>query len=106
MTILLSHPDLARAVAGLRLAGDALEQRRESVEAQVECLLDGGWAGSAAASYREGWEEWRAGCREVLAALEQMADLVVAAGDGLDAADSGARDACTVLAGRLQERLG
>ena len=106
MTIHLSHPDLSRAVGGLRRTADALQRRRSSVEQQVERLLDGGWSGVAASAYREGWEEWRVGCREGLASLETMADLVLAAGADLHGADAGARDACSSLSARLEARLG
>jgi uncharacterized protein YukE len=41
-------------------------------------LLDGGWSGRAATAYVRGWEEWRAGCDQVLAALSSMAELIAA----------------------------
>lgn len=106
MTITLSHPDLAQAVAGLRRVGDVLHRRRSITERQVDALLDGGWSGAAATAYLEGWQEWRAGCDEVLESLATMADLVVAAGVDLDTADVGVRDVHESLTGRLVERLG
>lgn len=105
-SIALLHPDLTHAVVGLRRAADQLERRREQTEQRVDDLLDGGWSGAAASSYREGWAEWRAGCAEVIGALSTMADLVVAAGADLDAADVSSRDAHGVVSGRLAERLG
>lgn len=106
MTIHLSHPDLAQTVGALRRTSDSLEQSRASTERQVDCLLDGGWSGAAAAAYGEGWQEWRAGCREVLASLAVMIDLVVAAGADLDTADVTSRDVHEALQGRVAERLG
>lgn len=110
MTITMSHPDLAQAVVGLRRVADHLERRREKAEHQVDTLLDGGWSGAAASSYLEGWQDWRAGCVDVIGALSTMADLAVAAGADLDVADIASSDAHGVvsarLAGRLSGRLG
>ncbi len=39
-------------------------------------LLDGGWSGGAAATYREGWAEWKTGANDLLEALETMAALL------------------------------
>lgn len=104
-TVALSHPDLTQAVVGLRRAADQLERRRATTEHQVDVLLDGGWSGAAAASYREGWEDWRTGCAEVIGALSTMADLVDTARADLDAADVSSRDAHGAVSARLAERL-
>ena len=105
MTIVVSHPDLAQAVAGLRRTAERLHDRRRTTEQQVDLLMDGGWSGAAATAYLEGWQAWRAGCVEVLGSLEAMAGLVVAAGVDLDSADMGARDASDAIT-RIVERLG
>ena len=76
MTLDLVHADLTSTVAELRDVASALEAQRRRAGLAVDALLDGGWAGRAAAAYREGWEEWRVGCAQVLAALSDMADLV------------------------------
>ncbi|MFB9313352.1 WXG100 family type VII secretion target [Nocardioides plantarum] len=76
MTLDLVHADLISTVAELRDVASALDAERRRTDLAVDVLLDGGWSGRAASAYREGWEEWRAGCGRVLAALSSMAELI------------------------------
>jgi uncharacterized protein YukE len=78
MTLDLDHADLIAAVADLRDVACALDDRRRRTDLAVDVLLDGGWSGCAAAAYRAGWDEWRVGCEQVVAALASMAELISA----------------------------
>jgi WXG100 family type VII secretion target len=75
----LLHPEVAAAVAELREVADRLVTRRRGTDRAVDVLLDGGWSGRAAVAFAEGWQDWRSGCDEVLAALATMAELVAVA---------------------------
>ncbi|MEN8672862.1 WXG100 family type VII secretion target [Nocardioides sp.] len=104
MTINLIHADLAEAVAALSQVADRLEHRRATTEQQVDTLVEG-WTGAAAATYVEGWEEWRSGSSEVTSALRTMADLIWAAGRDQTEADEASRTASAALTGRVADRL-
>lgn len=106
MTINLIHPDLIDTVAVLRRTADDLAAERRTTDRQVDALLDGGWAGDAARSYVEGWELWRAGCDEVLAALHAMAELIASARADQVAQDDVAAASLQGLTSDLVRRLG
>lgn len=74
----LVHTDLLDTVAELRDVACTLQSQRRRTDLAVDVLLDGGWSGRAAEAYLEGWDEWRRGCDEVLAALASMAELIAA----------------------------
>lgn len=101
MTINLIDPDLIDTVAVLRRTADALDAERRATDRQVDALLDGGWAGAAARAYVEGWESWRAGCDELLAALHTMASLIASARADLVVQDGLASDALRSLGSHL-----
>ena len=90
VTIRLDHHAHLDAVTGLHASADRLAQHQRTVSRDVETLLDGGWCGGAASSYREAWEQWEAGGADVVAALATMADLVAAARVDLVERDAGA----------------
>lgn len=97
----LDHAELITTVAELRFVASALEARRRRTDLAVDVLLDGGWSGRAASAYLEGWEEWRAGCDQVLAALATMAELVDAAHADQVEQDEHVSAGLRVLAGQL-----
>ena len=105
MTINLVHPDLIDTVALLRRAADSLDAERRVTERQVDVLLDGGWSGGAARAYLEGWEAWRCGCDQVLAALHAMAELIASARVDLVTQDDNACTALQSLSSDLLRRL-
>lgn len=76
MTLNLDHSDLRSTLALLRATHDELVGTRARTDRRVDLLLDDGWHGRAANTYRAGWTEWQRGCDEVLAALGAMADLI------------------------------
>ena len=55
MDLIADHPAFRAAVADVAAAADRLRADRDRVAHQVDVLLDGGWSGTAAASYAEGW---------------------------------------------------
>ncbi len=105
MTVNLIHPDLLDTVALLRGVAETLAEQRRLTDHQVDVLLDGGWSGRAARDYREGWQQWRAGCDEVVAALLVMGDLVAGARTELVEQDELVRSGLVALAGGLHGRL-
>ena len=105
MTIDLVHTDLLATVAELRDVADALKAERRRTDRAVGVLLDGGWSGRAASAYLDGWEEWRRGCDQVLAALATMAELVATCRTGLVEQDEAGAAGLRALAGELLARV-
>ncbi len=102
MEITADHPAFLAAVADVRRAADLLRDQREAVAARVGSLLDGGWQGSAATSYAEGWEQWTRAATSIEHGLATMGDLLEVVDRDLVRTDTGAGDGLT----RLQARLG
>lgn len=102
MDLSLDHPAFRAAVADVEATAERLRTDRDRVARAVDVLLDGGWSGSAAAAYAEGWTEWCAGAERVLQGLVAMGRLLDAVHVDLTASDM---DAHTDL-GRLTGRLG
>lgn len=101
MTIELVHHDLLTTVAELRDVASALETERRRTDLAVDVLLDGGWSGRAASAFLEGWEEWRTGCDQVLAALASMAELIACSHADQVEQDERAAAGLRALAGTL-----
>jgi WXG100 family type VII secretion target len=73
---------------------DGCAQARAAVErlrASADDLFADGWHGPAAVGFRHGWEQWLAGAHEMLAALDEMADLLGRAAGGYSATEVGVR---------------
>lgn len=100
-TLNLVHTDLVAAVADLRDVVSTLEAERRRTDRAVDLLLDGGWSGRAAEAYLEGWEDWRRGCDEVLAALASMAELIAVSRVDRVEQDSRAAEDLRAVAARL-----
>lgn len=81
-------------MCGVMLADLSQEVRTKMgvLESEVETLLGGGWQGGAARGFAQGWEQWRAGAREVLEALADMGRLLGDTGRDYDLTDEGAAD--------------
>jgi WXG100 family type VII secretion target len=62
------------------------------LKTEVDDLLNGGWTGSAANGFAQGWEQWHAGAVEVLDALKSMAHLLGATGRDYGLADGSSAD--------------
>lgn len=72
-----------------------------SLRADVEGLLDGGWAGYAASGFAAGWQEWVTGADEVLAALSMMTQLLNTTAQGYEDHEAAADSAITSAGGPL-----
>ncbi|WP_345520441.1 WXG100 family type VII secretion target [Nocardioides conyzicola] len=101
MDLIADHPAFRAAVADVAAAADRLRADRDRVAHQVDTLLDGGWRGTAAASYAEGWSQWCTGAERVLDGLVTMGRLLDAVHLDLTERDLGAQAGLDRLAGRL-----
>jgi len=101
MDVCLEHPAFRAAVADVAAAADRLRSDHDRVSRQVDVLLDGGWSGTAASAYAEGWSEWCAGAERVLAGLVTMGRLLDAVHADLGERDLGSQTDLARIAGRL-----
>jgi WXG100 family type VII secretion target len=51
-------------------------QQLASMEAQVKGLVDADWQGAASSSFRDMWDKWHMGARQVEEALEGIGQLL------------------------------
>ncbi len=79
--------ELWAASAQLSQVGSEARTDLARLGAEATALLDGGWHGPAAFAFERGWAQWFAGADEVLDALEAMARLLGATGQGYDCAE-------------------
>lgn len=100
-TLAVDHPAFRAAVADVAAAAERLRSDRDRVTRQVDVLLDGGWTGTAAAAYAEGWSDWCAGAERVLDGLTTMGRLLDAVHLDLTDRDVGAQSGLDRLAARL-----
>ena len=91
--------ELQAASARLSQVGSEARSDLARLGAEAAALLDGGWHGQAALAFQRGWASWFAGADEVLDALEAMARLLGATGQGYDCAD--ADSTLTTVGGQL-----
>ena len=98
--ITADHAAFRATVTDLERAATRLHAERDRAARSVEELL-GTWSGTVATAYAQGWDAWRAGSDQVLAALEAMARLLAAADADLGGSDQAAGSALDRLAGRL-----
>ena len=106
MTVNVSHDDFAVTIAGVRVAATRIDERRRHVCREADALLDGGWRGAAADSFRESWEEWSAAARRVLDELVDLGTRLDAVHRDLAARDDQSRACLDGIAARVAERLG
>lgn len=106
MTIEVDHRAFRTAVTDVRRGADDLHTARDSIDRDVEALLDEGWSGLAAESFAEGWGDWRAGADAVLAGLVAMARLLDAVHVDLTERDLDAQTHLDRTADRIVARLG
>jgi WXG100 family type VII secretion target len=83
----------------LRICGSMLDQisaevrdRTSVLQGEADALLSDGWQGGAAQGFAQGWQQWRAGAGEVLAALESMGQLLDTTGQNYVAVDDRSAD--------------
>lgn len=59
------------------------------LRAEVDALLSGGWQGSAAQGFAQGWDQWQTGAKDVLEGLAAMGRLLGTTGRDYGALDEG-----------------
>ncbi|QZY29726.1 WXG100 family type VII secretion target [Nocardioides coralli] len=101
MQIVLGHTTVDDALAAVGGAVAELAETRTSAARQVGLLLDGSWAGAAAASFDEAWQDWLAGEEEVREALGALRDALAATRRDLTATDTATAAGLDRLHGRL-----
>lgn len=101
MDVCLEHPAFRAAVADVAAASERLRTDRDRVARQVGVLLDGGWSGTAATAYAEGWSDWCTGAERVLDGLVAMGRLLDAVHLDLTEHDVGSQAGLTRLMARL-----
>lgn len=106
MTVNVNHDDFAVTIADVRAAATRIDERRRHVCREVDALLDGGWRGAAADSFRAGWEEWDRAARRVLGELVDLGTALDAVHRDLTDRDVQSRACLDGIAARVAERLG
>lgn len=82
-------------------ARSALAAAIGDVAAEVTAVAGSSWRGTAATAFREGYDEWRRGAEQVLAALDTTAELLAVTQRGYVASDDASATTLTRLAARL-----
>ena len=72
----LEYAALSRAAGTISTVFDELTGAGQTLDGRAAGFLGDGWQGAAAAAFREGYDEWQAGSREVLASLIEMGQLI------------------------------
>jgi WXG100 family type VII secretion target len=67
---------LAKASTAVEGIEADLRQEMANLDRVTAAVLDGGWRGPAAESYRDGWEDWMQGASEVVDGLRSMSRLL------------------------------
>ncbi|MGH8907525.1 MAG: WXG100 family type VII secretion target [Egibacteraceae bacterium] len=71
MAIIKVTSDQLRSVSNqLRTGSDDVSQQLQSMESQVKALVDADWEGAASDSFRDLWDQWHTGARQVKEALD------------------------------------
>lgn len=85
--------------AELQVCGSTLTEisqdmrtKMQSLQLDMDALLSGGWSGSAANGFAQGWEQWLRGASDVLDALQDMGRLLGDTGANYQTGDTGSAD--------------
>ncbi|MEU1524081.1 WXG100 family type VII secretion target [Nocardia rhamnosiphila] len=68
---------------------ETLRTALESAATDVEGLLNGGWSGTSATNFSEGWGDVRDGGSQIMSALTGMAEKLGVTADTYEATDEG-----------------
>lgn len=102
----VTHGALTDAASVAAAATERLRQDRNRIDAVVDGLLTGGWRGSAADSFRDCWDAWLAGARDVIEGLDAMSSLLVATRLDYQQQDDDSQRRLGAVAGLIVQRLG
>lgn len=72
----VSQSALVEARVATARAAQQLREDRDGIAREVTALLAGGWAGEAARSFAECWDDWLVGTRDVIDGLDTLARLL------------------------------
>jgi len=66
-----------RSVSGqLSTGSDSVEQQLSSMESQVKALVDADWNGAASDSFRDLYDKWHTGAKQVKEALDGISQML------------------------------
>jgi len=102
MEVSLGFHGFEVGIGRVRAAVARLDETERRAARDVDRLLDGGWRGAAAESFRVAWEEWRAGAADVRLGLGSIAESLTVVRRELVLTDLGS----VAAADRIRERLG
>lgn len=91
----MAPAELQATSAVLSQIADEARSALHSLGVDASSLLDGAWRGQAATAFGHGWSQWHAGAADVLEALDAMARLLGATGQGYDVAEGDSVSALT-----------
>ncbi len=74
--IKVTSEQLQSVSSQLQSGSEEVSQRLESMRSQVQALVDADWQGAASDSFRELWEQWHVGARQVKEALDGIAQML------------------------------
>lgn len=77
MAMIKVTSDQLRSVSqDLRSGSEEVSQRLESMRSQVQGLVDADWQGAASDSFRDMYEQWNQGARQVKEALDGISQML------------------------------
>ena len=74
--IKVTSEDLQRVSSQLAAGSEDVSQRLASMESQVRALVDADWQGAASDSFRDLYEKWHRGARDVKEALDGISQML------------------------------
>jgi uncharacterized protein YukE len=98
----VEYAALDRAATATATVFDELTDAGETLDARATAFVGAGWVGVAAATeFRAGYDEWRAGSREVLASVVTMAGLISDANQRFLSVDGAVTDSMARVSSRF-----
>ncbi|MGQ0679497.1 MAG: WXG100 family type VII secretion target [Actinomycetota bacterium] len=77
--IKVTSEELHSVSGQLRSGSEEVSQRLESMRSQVQGLVDADWAGAASDSFRDMYDQWNQGARQVKEALDGISRMLATA---------------------------
>ncbi len=77
--IKVTSEQLQSVSSQLQSGSEDVSQRLASMESQVRALVDADWQGAASDSFRDLYEKWHRGARDVKEALDGISQMLAAA---------------------------
>ena len=77
--IKVTSEELQSVSSQLQAGSEDVSQRLASMESQVRALVDADWQGAASDSFRDLYEKWHRGARDVKEALDGISQMLAGA---------------------------